>query len=178
MDTHDLISLVLGAVSLPLAVYALVLQKLDRPRLKIRNVTPGISGSKAGNEQQWQSVITALEMEVENVGSRPAVRCEAVALFAGAEPLPLYAQRRDHTAGVDSREFTVEAKTKVRLVGGWGLRPDGVLTQKGPEPSEFLKYLPATIEIKVGRHTVRFVYTVEAARERIEAHRRQQYLRS
>jgi hypothetical protein len=178
-ETVTWISLWLAIAGVVLAGVALFLQFHDKPRLKIIQIHPGISGSRGSGENQWKNNITSIEIVVENKGSRPAVDCEAIITFPHLEALPLYPQTREHLLNIENKIFTVNPKSKVRVVGAWNIEKSGAIggSKETFTPGEFLeKGTPATIIISFGAKRIRATLTKEEAQKIIENYQAQLYL--
>jgi len=179
LETVTWLSFWIAVFCVVLGGVALILQFRDKPRLKVVEIHPGISGSRGSSENQWKNSITSIEIVVENRGSRPAVDCEAVIIFPYLEALPLYPQTREHTLNTKNRVFTIQPKSKVRIVGAWHINPDGSIdgTKETFTPGVFLeKGTPATIIISFGAKRVRAVLHREEVQKLIENHQAQLYL--
>lgn len=179
LETLTWISFVVAIISILLAGIAIILQVLDKPRLKISSVHPGISGSKEPNSDRWKNFISSIEIIVENRGSRPAVDCEAVITFPHIEALPLYPQTREHLIDKTNRLFSVQPKSKIRILGAWNIINGGAIdgTKNTFTLGEFLeKATPATIIISFGGKRVKHILSKERVQNIVENHQAQLYL--
>ncbi len=179
METITWISFGLALLGTTLAIAAIALQLLDRPRLRVVQIHPGVSGSRKPGAHQWTHNIISFEVVIENYGTRPAVDCEAVVLFPHLEALPLHPQTRDHTIDTSTRLFTVQPKSKVRLVGAWNILSGGTIdgTKDVMTPGDFIeKATPVTILMSYGAKRIRAQLTKEQTQRIIENQQAQQYL--
>ena len=174
-------ALVIALISLAVGTVALTFQILDRPRLRITNIRPAISGSRQHNAQQWTHDVTSIEVTVENRGSRPAIACEAVITFARMEALPLHPQTPESTVDTTTRAFSVEPKASRRLVAAWNYSPGGSID--GTKPSITLgafleKAVPATVTVSCGKQRIRSTLDAATAQDIFQEQQTQTYLRT
>lgn len=162
----------LSLVGIVLAVAALTLQLLDKPRLRISDINVSFGGSRT-TQGTWQYGITCINVIVENRGGRPAIGCEGVVILAGMEGLPLRPQTRDYVLNMREKHFDIQPKGKAVLVAAWHVTTDGMIdgSQQSIDPSTFLeKGLPLSAVISLGGKRVRRSYQKEEFRSKFEEH--------
>lgn len=165
------ISLLIGIISLIASLLALWQQNRDKPRLKITEIRPALSGTKS-SDQQWNHKVSSLEIVVENKGSRAAVECKAAATFPASEAIPLYPRGQDHTINTSVLSFTLQPDSKITLVGAWQY-VGGVIDGRGEYPNigEFVqKFIPVTVTIKYGNKKLSSVLGYAKAKRYFEDH--------
>lgn len=73
LETVTWLSFWFAIVGILLSLLAITLQLLDRPRLKILSIYPGLSGERKQSDQQWKHKVTSIEVIIHNSGQRPAI---------------------------------------------------------------------------------------------------------
>ncbi|MEW5995589.1 MAG: hypothetical protein AB1744_14495, partial [Candidatus Zixiibacteriota bacterium] len=119
----------------------------------------------------------ALEVTVENRGTRPAVDCQGIITFPKIEALVLHPQTREHVVDTKASVFTLQPKASMRLVAAWNYSTGGVIdgTEASLTPGEFLDLaIPAQAVIRFGKKEI-----VKAlSREAVEQYFREAQLSS
>lgn len=179
MDKIVWISFGIAILGTAIAILAIILQLLDKARLKVVQIYPGMSGARMPGADQWLHSVNSIAVIIRNLGTRPAIDCEAIVLFPHLEPLPLHPETRDHTINTGTTFFTVQPKAQVQLVGAWNITPNGTIDgmKVVMTPGEFLeKATPLSILISHGTKRLRAQLTKDQAQRLLEKHQVQSYL--
>ena len=167
---HWVLSNWLALLGVGLGLAALIMQLRDRPRLRIVSIGVGFSGTRlASGEVRYN--VHSVNVVVENRGNRPAIGCDGAVAFARMDGLILWPETREYVVNTKERHFDVQGRSKVALLAGWHLSPDGVIdTRKATtSPDEFLeKGLPVTVVISHEGRRTRGFYTKEEFRRTFE----------
>lgn len=171
----ELISLLLGLVGSTLAIYSILLQRSDKPNIKIREFWPVLFAIKDDGSKVWKNKVEYVRLEIENTGNRVAYDVSALVTFPGLDALPMF-PIVDGAISPQHRFFDLRPKQRIELVGTWSETETSYYSDEHLSITDFVKNgLPATAKVKFGDKKIIKKLTKEEAEVLFQKHHESNY---